>query len=360
VRSATLDKTLRFLAIVFALAMAFLLLYRFSTLAIYAGVAVIVAYLLDPIVNRMQSSGLNRTFSILMVITGLILILYFLSTNLFPPIIEQVATLGNQLNADNINMIARTIDDWVVKNVPFGVEAGVVTRAVIQFINELFQLGNFQNTFSIFFGNIFGLVGNLFTAIIVIPLSIFFLLKDGSKIRRSVLSLVPNKYFETIMSIIDKTEKRLGIYFKSVILQSLIVALLSSTLLTLIGFNNAIIVGLFIGLANTIPYFGPAIGYIIIVLVAIFERGDLSLVYPGLLAQLTTQLVDNVILQPLIFSKSADMHPLSILFIVFIGAEVGGVLGMLIAIPIAATVNLTIKEVYWSLNNYHVFRLNRK
>ncbi len=359
-KSATLDKTLRFLAIVIALVTAFLLLYRFSTLAIYAGVAVIVAYLLDPLVNRMQSSGLNRTFSILLVISGLILILYFLSTNLFPPIIEQVVNLGNQLNADNINMIARTIDDWVVKNFPFEVESGMVTRAVIQFINELFQLGNFQNTFSTFFGNIFGLVGNVFTAVIVIPLSIFFLLKDGTKIRRSILLLVPNKYFETIMSIIDKTEKRLGIYFKSVILQSLIVAFISSTLLTLIGLNNAIIVGLFIGLANTIPYFGPAISYIIIVLVAIFERGDLSLVYPGLLAQLSTQLVDNAILQPLIFSKSADMHPLSILFIVFIGAELGGVLGMLIAIPIAATVNLTIKEVYWSLNNYHVFRLNRK
>jgi len=360
VRSATLDKTLRFLAIAFAAAVALLLLYRFSTLTIYAGVAVIVAYLLDPIVNKMQASGLNRMFSILLVISGLILILYFLSTNLFPPIIEQVVNLGNQLNAENINMIARTIDEWVVNNFPFEVETGIVTRAVIQFINELFQLGNFQNTFSTFFGNIFGLVGNVFTAVIVIPLSIFFLLKDGSKIRRSVLLLVPNKYFETIMSIIDKTEKRLGMYFKSVILQSLIVAFISSTLLTLIGLNNAIIVGIFIGLANTIPYFGPAIGYIIIVLVAIFERGDLSLVYPGLLAQLSTQLVDNAILQPLIFSKSADMHPLSILFIVFIGAELGGVLGMLIAIPIAATLNLTIKEVYWSLNNYHVFRLNRK
>lgn len=359
-RSATLDKTLRFFAIAFALAIAMLLVYRFSTLAIYAGVGVIVAYLLDPLVNRMQSSGLNRTFSVLLVITGLFLILYFLSTTLFPPIVEQVVTLGNQLNAENINMIARTIDDWVVINVPFEVEVGLVTRAVIEFINELFQLGSFQSTFSTFLGNIFGLVGNVFTAIIIIPLSIFFLLKDGSNIRRSLLSLVPNKYFETIMSIIDKTEKRLGIYFKSVILQSLIVAFISSTLLTIIGFNNAIVLGLFIGLANTIPYFGPAIGYIVIVLVAVFERGDLSLVYPGLLALLTTQLVDNAILQPLIFSKSADMHPLSILFIVFIGAEVGGVLGMLVAIPIAATFNLTIKEIYWSLNNYHVFRLSRK
>ena len=359
-RSATLDKTLKVIALVFTVAIAFMLLYRFSILAIYAGVALIFSYLLNPVVNRMQASGMNRALSILLVISSLFLVIYYLSTNFFPPLVEQVATLTGQLNADNINMIATTIENWMVDNVPIEIESGVVTRAIIQFINELLELGNFKNTFSNFFNNLFGLVGNVFTAVIVIPLSIFFLLKDGSKIRRSVLLLVPNKYFETTLSIIDKTEKRLGIYFKSVILQSIIVAVIASSLLTYIGLNNAIIVGLFIGAANTIPYFGPTIGYIIVVLVAIFERGDLSLVYPGLLCQLATQLVDNIILQPLIFSKSADMHPLSILFIVFIGAELAGVVGMLVAIPIAATINLTIKEIYWSLNNYHIFRLNRK
>jgi len=307
----------------------------------------------------MQSSGINRTFAILMVISGLFLIIYFISTNVLPPLVEQVINLSKQLNTENISMIATTIDDWVIDNIPF-VPEGFIGRSVTQIINEIFQFGDVQRTLTQVFGNIFGLVGNVFTAVIVIPLSIFFLLKDGSRIRRQMLLVVPNKYFETTLSIINKTEKRLGTYFKSVLLQSVIVAIISSSLLSLIGLNNAIIVGICVGAANTIPYFGPAIGYILVILVAIFETGDLSLVYPGILASLTTQMVDNVILQPLIFSKSADMHPLSILFIVFIGAEVGGVLGMLVAIPIAATINLTIKEIYWSFNNYQIFRLNKR
>jgi predicted PurR-regulated permease PerM len=358
-RSTILDTVIKVIVTVAVIAAAFLLIYRFSTLAIYASVALILSYLLSPVVNRMESSGLNRTFSILVVMSGLGFILYYLSTALVPPLVQQVVSLSNQLTSENVRMIAKTIDDWIIFNIPFITETGVVANAVVQFINDLFQIGDLKKQFPNLVNNFFGLVGNVFTAVIIIPLTIFFLLKDGSKIRRSLLKLVPNKYFETTMSIIDKTEKRLGIYFKSVLLQSTIVGIISSTLLTLVGMENAVILGIFIGLANTIPYFGPAIGYIVIVVVAIFETGDLTFVYSGLLAQLITQLVDNIILQPLIFSKSADMHPVSILFIVFIGAELGGVLGMLLAIPIAATVNLTIKEIFWSLNNYKIFRLNK-
>lgn len=343
---------------VISLAAGLFVLYQFSTLVLFAAIALVISHILDPMVNRMQASGIHRLVSILIVMSGLFLILYYLSTSILPPIIEQVVHLGRQVNEENIRLIATTIDTWIVDNIPF-VPQGFIAKSVTQLIDQLFQFGDVQNAITRIFSNLFGLVGNVFTAVIVIPLTIFFLLKDGSKLRRHVLLLVPNRYFETTLSILYKTEKRLGIYFKSVALQSAIVAVLSSTLLSIIGMNNAIIVGICLGALNTIPYFGPALGYLLVVLVAIFETGDLSLVYPALLCTLTTQLVDNIVLQPAIFSKSADMHPLAILFIVFVGAEIGGVLGMLIAIPIAATINLTIKEIIWSFNNYQIFRLNK-
>jgi predicted PurR-regulated permease PerM len=68
------------------------------------------------------------------------------------------------------------------------------------------------------------------------------------------------------------------------------------------------------------------------------------------------QVLDNVVLQPFIFSRSADIHPLAILFIIMIGAETAGILGMLIAIPIATVIKITINQIRWSLNNYYVFR----
>src|SRR5699024_515629 len=133
----------------------------------------------------------------------------------------------------------------------------------------------------------------------------FFFLKDGSKIRRDALRFVPNKYFETTLSLIDKIETRLGIYFRSVLLQSILVAFSSWLALTIAGLNNALSVGIAVGLANTIPYFGPIIGYILSIIVSIIEVGDFSLVLPCVLAILFVQLLDNLLFQPLIFSRSA-------------------------------------------------------
>ena len=71
------------------------------------------------------------------------------------------------------------------------------------------------------------------------------------------------------------------------------------------------------------------------------------------------QMIDNLIFQPYLFSKSADMHPVAILFIILIGAETAGILGMLIAIPLATTVRITIMQIIWSFNNYQIFRLDQ-
>jgi predicted PurR-regulated permease PerM len=123
-----------------------------------------------------------------------------------------------------------------------------------------------------------------------------------------------------------------------------------------VGLNNALSVGIAIGLANTIPYFGPVIGYILSIIVSIIEIGNFSLVLPCIIAILLVQMLDNLVLQPLIFSRSADIHPVAILFIIMIGAQTAGIIGMLIAIPIATVIKITINQIRWSLNNYYVFR----
>ena len=74
-----------------------------------------------------------------------------------------------------------------------------------------------------------------------------------------------------------------------------------------------------------------------------------------MVAILIVQMLDNIVFQPLLFSRSADMHPVAILFIILIGAEVAGILGMLVAIPLATVIRITIIQISWSFNNYQVF-----
>lgn len=328
-----------------------LLAYNYGTLVGYAIIAMIISYVLDPLVNRMQSAGINRTIAITITLSFLILILVWISTNIIPIIATQMMELAGQLSIKNIRSITDQIEQHLIENFTFLYE-GFLTNNLIQAFEELFDASEVPSALS----NIIGIFTNIFSAAIIIPFATFFFLKDGSKIRRDILRLVPNKYFETTLSLIDKVETRLGLYFRSVLLQSLIVAVSSWIGLSIIGLNNALSVGIAVGLANTIPYFGPIIGYILSIVVSIIEVGDFSLVLACVIAILFVQILDNVVLQPLIFSRSADLHPVAILFIIMIGAETAGILGMLIAVPIATVIKITINQVSWSLNNYYVFR----
>jgi len=350
-KNITLERVVKSVVGLAAITVLGLLLYYYATLLGYAIIAMIFSYMLDPLVNRMQSAGMNRTFAITLTLSALGLILVWISTNIIPIIASQMVELAGQLNIQNIENITRQIEQRLIRDFTFLPE-GFLSDNLTQLLQDLFDVGQLPTALS----NIIGIFTNIFSAALIIPFATFFFLKDGTKIRRDLLQIVPNKYFETTLSLIDKIETRLGTYFRSVMLQSLIVALTSFVGLSIVGLNNALSVGIAVGLANTIPYFGPIIGYILSIIVSIIEVGNFSLVLPCILAILFVQLLDNVVLQPLIFSRSADMHPVAILFIIMIGAETAGILGMLVAIPIATMIKITFNQVSWSLNNYYVFR----
>lgn len=350
-KNITLEKIVKFVIGLAGITVLLLILYNYSILVGYAVIAMILSYILDPVVNRLQTTGLNRMVSIVITLSLVILVLVWISTNILPIIANQMVELAGQLNIQNLQNIASQIEVRLTRVFTF-LPDGFLSENIANILRELFDVGQIPSAIS----NIIGLFTNIFYAMLVIPFATFFFLKDGAKIRRDILQLVPNRYFETTLSLLDKIETRLGIYFRSVMLQSVLVAFASWLALTIAGLNNAISVGIAVGIANTIPYFGPVLGYILSIVVSIVEVGDLTLVLPCVIAILIVQILDNLVFQPLIFSRSADMHPVAILFIIMIGAETAGILGMLVAIPIATAIKITIVQVSWSLNNYYVFR----
>lgn len=353
--NVTLEKVVKFLITIFGLLIVVLTVYNFFSLAVYAIIAFLLSYMLDPVVNRMQAIGMNRTLGITVTLATLLMVFIWISTSVIPIAANQMAGLTRQLNVENLVFIANQIESHLQANFDF-IPSGYLRDSVAVFIEDIINFDRFSDIL----GNLIGIFTNLFAAFLIIPFATFFFLKDGHKIRRDIMQLVPNRYFETTLSLVDKVETRLGFYFRSVVLQCTLVGIASWLALSVAGLNNAASVGIAIGIANSIPYFGPIIGYILSIVISIIETGDFTLVIPCILAVLFAQIIDNVILQPLIFSKSADIHPVAILFIIMIGAQTAGILGMLIAIPIATVIKITINQIIWSYNNYHVFRVNRR
>ncbi len=354
-KNLTFENIFKFVVGFAALVVVALIVFNFINLVAYAIIAMLLSYLLDPIVNRMQAAGMNRTLSIAVTLSSVILLLAWISTSIIPIVANQMAGLARQLTLDNMVFIANQVELQLREYLDF-IPPGYLRENIEVLAENFFNVGRFSDILS----DLIGIFTNLFAAFLIIPFATFFFLKDGYKIRRDLLEIVPNKYFESMLTLIDKIETRLGRYFRSVALQCTIVGIASWLALSFAGLNNAASVGIAIGISNSIPYFGPLIGYILSITISIIETGDFSLVLPSILAVLFAQILDNVVLQPLIFSKSADIHPVAILFIIMIGAQTAGILGMLVAIPIATIIKITINQVVWSFNNYHIFRLNRE
>lgn len=350
-KNITLDRVIRFVIGIVAVSVALLIMYNYSNLVLFLILAMILSYILDPFANKLQAAGLNRTLGITLILATVILILVFISTSVIPIVANQMAELTAQLSIENIRQIVIKIESQLTGKFDF-IPPGFLEENVTVAMNELFNINQISSVVT----NALGIFTNIFSAVLVVPFAAFFFLKDGSKIRRDLLRIVPNKYFETTLTVIDKIEQRLSLYFRSVLLQSILVALSSWGTLSIAGLDNAMSVGIAVGLANTIPYFGPILGYFLSIIVSIIETGNFSLVAACVMAILVVQLLDNLFFQPMLFSRSADMHPVAILFIILIGAETAGILGMLVAIPIATVIKITITQVSWSFNNYQVFR----
>lgn len=351
----TLDRVVRFLLAAAAVGAVGWGLWYFAGLVLYLVVGGILAYLLRPVVDRVQGWGLGRVPAIFLTFLAVIGAIGIAVTSVVPFLAQQVQDLSQLVSVEAARDVATYLERQLRQVVPL--EQGTLVRNVEQMATALVQ-GDLVRGDRVTqtLTSVVTVFTNIVYAVVIIPFVTFFLLKDGIQIRRRLLSLVPNRYFEVTLAILDKVEVNIGRYFRALLVQCTSIALIASFLLWLVGLQSAIAIGIFTGLANTIPYFGPFLGFLCGTLVGIAQTGNMALVPGVALAMALTQLADNVLLQPLIFSKAAKAHPLVILFVVLVGAQLAGIVGMLISIPLATTLRVVGEQLLWSLRNYRILR----
>jgi predicted PurR-regulated permease PerM len=346
----TPERVVRFVLGAAAVAVGLWLLWYFAGLVLYLLVGFVLAYLLRPLVDRLQGLGLGRIASILVAFVLVLGAISILLTYLLPVVAGQATELSRLVSPETLTHAAASAEQWLGRVVPL--PEGALVEGMRQAFQTLLQEDRITGMVS----SVVDIFTNIFYAVIVIPFVTFFFLKDGNKIRHAILRLVPNRFFEVTLAVVEKVETHLGRYFRGLLLQCVSIALVAVVLLYVVGLDYALAVGLFAGLANTIPYFGPVMGFIAGTLAGVAQTGNFSLV-PGVLVAMTlTQLADNLFFQPLIFSRAAQSHPLVILFVVLIGAQLAGILGMLLAIPVATIIRVTVAQVLWSLRNYRILK----
>jgi predicted PurR-regulated permease PerM len=188
----------------------------------------------------------------------------------------------------------------------------------------------------------------------IIPFITYFILAEGDVGIKSVVEKIPNKYFEMTLNLIDKVGKELISYLRGLILECSIVGVLSIIGFMIIGVPYAIIIGVITGIANLVPYLGPIFGGCVALLVSLTVAGNFQMFLPIAILLIVIRLIDDLILQPLCFGKSLDMHPVAVVLVLIIGHQLMGISGMVISIPIATILRVSAIETYWGLKHYTI------
>ena len=326
------------------------LFYQFDDVLAMLAISILLALIFNPIVDFLEEKGLNRLLSVMSVFILVGLLIVAGVSYLIPKIVGQLDNLTNTLTQENLQILLRQFEKSVKSISPVFNSLDFVQR-----FTNFFQsiILNWVNDLT----NIFYRIFSIIAIIVIVPFMTFFFLKDNTRIVRGLINIMPNKYFEVSYSVLRQIGIQLGRFVRGWLLDAFLVGLLSGIGLTALGINNAASIGFIAGVGHLIPYFGPIIGGIPAIIISLIQFGNFSMLPSIVLMFLGIYTIDNGLIQPNVFSKSTDMHPLIIIILILVGSQSLGVLGMLLAVPIATVIKTAAKEIYLGHKNYKIIHI---
>lgn len=330
-------------------------LYVFQSILSYVLISAILSFMGAPLVRlfrkiRIRNWQVPSSIAALLTLTAFYLVL-FLVVRLFAPLVQDQVDLLSRIDVEqaerNLELALDASEEWLNESTLS--DSGRTNREEIT--AQLQNLVNFGKIGSVF-DNIIGLLGNVVVTLFSISFITFFFLKDGYLIERIIFTVTPDKYMEQVKHILIDSNRLLSRYFIGILIQVSIITLVVSVGMQIIGIRHALIIGLLAGLLNLIPYVGPIAAAFIGILLALTSHfsaaepessvwtvlGAVAVVY------LIAQAVDNLFIQPYVLGNSVSAHPLEIFVVISMAGTIGGITGMIIAIPTYTLLRIVARE----------------
>ncbi len=349
----------KFLFIALAIVLISLIVWYLKTIVLYVTISIILSLIGQPLVHFFSKIKIKNfrlppsLCTVFALFTMLTIIAVFFS--LFIPLIAEELRIVNKINP---NEVVATFQE-PLKNLEFTLQkyqTGYGTGDSIEnyFVEKLSSILGFKEI-STYAQQVVGFMGSMIAAFFSISFITFFLMKDEHMIYDIVLLLTPTKQIEKIKDIMRETKTILTRYFIGVLLDMAFVATLTAIALSIIGLKNALLIGLFAGILNVIPYVGPLLGLGFALIIGASSNLDLNfysemvpLMQKIALTFLSVQLIDALFFQPIVISNRVKAHPLEIFLVILIASKIGGIAGMVVAIPVYTIIRIIAKEFFYN------------
>ncbi len=301
-------------------------------------ISVIIAYILSSAVDGLMKLKLPHLLAV--VITYLLFISIFLLFLiwLLPMLFQQLGNLfieiPKMLQHGQTFLIAMQVKH------PDLVSAAQLQSFISHINSYLTTLGQFLLSYSL------ATLSNVITVVvylILVPLLVFFFLKDKSPILKWLKKFLPQEN-KVLSKIGSEVKAKIGDYIRGKLIEFVIIAVVTSITFMFLGFHYAILLGVGVGLSVFIPYIGAVLITVPVVIVAFFQWGFTSHLLYAMIAYTIIMIVDANILVPILFSETMKIHPVVIVLAVLIFGSLWGFWGVFFAIPLATIINTLMKE----------------
>ncbi|AVU74820.1 AI-2E family transporter [Pseudomonas rhizophila] len=309
-------------------------------------VALLLAYLFDPLVDRLEKLGLSRTWGVVSVFGLIILIVIALMLVLIPMLAKQLMRLY-ELAPQMLDWLQHTAVPWVQSRL--GLAEGFwkfdkVKAAISEHMGQTSDIVGVVLSQATASGlALIGWLANL----VLIPVVAFYLLRDWDLMMAKIRSLLPRHREERIMTLAGECHEVLGAFVRGQLLVMVALGFIYAAGLMLVGLELGLLIGLIAGLAAIVPYMGFVIGIGAALIAGLFQfGGDL---YPmvGIVAVfMVGQALEGMVLTPLLVGDRIGLHPVAVIFAILAGGELFGFTGVLLALPVAAVIMVLVRHMH--------------
>lgn len=305
-----------------------------TTFALF--LSVILAFLLNPIVNKFENMGLKRSTGTLITYLIIIVVLVLLGISIIPNLINQASIFFNNLPSSINNVLLsvdETLRDWNIDSSVLNNLRKNVNQALIDLASRIPDLTS---------GIISTVQGSISTLVVMvlIPIMSYFFITDKDKILKKFYNLIPEKSIDDVYYLYKVTNYRLNDFVKSRLLMAVFVGVSTWIMLEIFGIPFAMIIGILTLIGDIIPYVGPVIATLPALIFA-FIQSPMTFVWVAILCYLLQWIEQNIVGAKLM-SSSSGIHEIVILLSIIIGGGIFGVWGMILSIPTIIIIDILI------------------
>jgi predicted PurR-regulated permease PerM len=310
-------------------------------------IAAVLAYICDPLVDKLCLAGagkfkLGRTLATVLVMAGIFSVITLLLLILIPLLQKESLLIAERLPT-TINNIRSIVEPWLQSN--FGISFTIDGTQIQEIVS------NHWKTAGSLLGDLLKIAGNnglaligVLANILLLPVVLFYLLRDWDDFVTSIAELIPRDWQLKTSSVAIEIDQVLSEFLRGQLSVMAVMSIFYVAGLWFVGLDMALAIGVIAGLLGFVPYLGPILGLGLALLVAVLQFTSLAQVVPVLLVFGTGQLIESMVITPKLVGDRIGLHPVVVIFALLAGGQLFGFAGVLLALPVSAAIAVGLRH----------------